>query len=335
VTSPRLVFLNGRGIAGLCFLLLGWVADASAGPGPLPMENIRVGGVTRAFDVYRPDGLVRGRPVVVALHGHGGTSCSMSGACIRTSPWSIWQELAHHHGFLVVYPQGVRGPDGQPGWNDCRADNQRNPDSDDLAFMAAIQEWAQSKHGSDPQRMYAAGVSNGGHMAMRLALEHPERWAAIAVVAASVPRHRKSPGCVGPAKVPAAFWLGDKDPVSPFEGGYVGGRKGGEVLSADASVAWWGGSSDSSKTQPVPDVRDDDGGRMVRYAYPAHPGRPQVLLYRAFGGGHATPSRRARYRAWMEVTLGKQNGDVEFAEESWAFFQAHRAHSVSDPSIPP
>jgi polyhydroxybutyrate depolymerase len=41
--------------------------------------------------------------------------------------------------------------------------------------------------GIDPSRVFATGISRGGHMAFRLALEAPSRFRAVAAVGANVP----------------------------------------------------------------------------------------------------------------------------------------------------
>lgn len=58
-----------------------------------------------------------------------------------------------------------------------------------------------------------------------------------------------------------------------------------------------------------------------RYTYSQGVEGTQVLLYEIIGGGHVEPSIQEQYAAIAELILGKQNHDIEMAEEIWNFFR--------------
>ncbi len=83
----------------------------------------------------------------------------------------------------MVYPKSF-GFD----WNDCSSIGDAEVNgvrADDAAFLDALVDKMIGELGVDPQRVFAAGVSNGGSMALRLALEHPERYRAVRRIAAT------------------------------------------------------------------------------------------------------------------------------------------------------
>src|SRR5690606_38118732 len=101
-------------------------------------------------------------------------------------------------------------------------------------------------------RVFATGISNGGFFSQYLAKKLPGKIAAVASVAATVPRCYLNYGQSKP--VPVLFILGTKDPLVPYEGGMVAGKgvfskNRGEVLSADESVRYW---LDNNETFGVP-----------------------------------------------------------------------------------
>jgi polyhydroxybutyrate depolymerase len=63
---------------------------------------------------------------------------------------------------------------------------------------------------------------------------------------------------------------------------------------------------------------------LTSYLWGEAPAGLQVKLYKVIGGGHTQPSIAFRLPWTLRVLLGKQNGDVEFAEEAWAFFKDKR-----------
>jgi polyhydroxybutyrate depolymerase len=133
-----------------------------------------VEGVSRQGLVYWPttpnDG---GAPVVLAFHGHGGTSARFA----RNFPIH-----AHWPQAVVVYPQGLpttgrSDPEGKlPGW-------QRRPGEErdrDLKLVDTILDWLPKQRAIDTRRIYATGHSNGGAFTYLLWVVRAERFAGFA-----------------------------------------------------------------------------------------------------------------------------------------------------------
>lgn len=126
--------------------------------------SIKVGSTTRTFIVYTPSGLPEQPPLVIAMHGLGG-----SGSQHRSS--SGFDKIADREKFVVVYPDGVFKMNGSNGW-----DISSNSDVD---FISALIDTLKLKHTIDPNRVYATGFSMGGMMSYKLACTLADKIAAI------------------------------------------------------------------------------------------------------------------------------------------------------------
>jgi polyhydroxybutyrate depolymerase len=99
---------------------------------------------------------------------------------------------------------------------------------------------------------------------------------------------------------------------------------GGRPRPADESVKYWLAVNHIDTKPEVyefPDVSKNDRSSVVRYRYANENGGPEVVLYEIRGGGHTEPSRSEHYRRLNKLIVGKQNYDIEMAEEIWGFFQ--------------
>ena len=267
-------------------------------------------------------------PLVLVLHGHGGTAENVVGHGLRPSPLSAWLAIVDREGVIVAALQGATDGDGKPGWNDCRGDAPGNPKTDDVAFARAVVREVARRGLLDETRIYAMGMSNGAMMAQRLAVELDPPLAGFAAVAGTL--GDKGP-CGSPRhQVSALLINGDRDPLVPFEGGDVHffERKRGHVMSVDTNVAFWlkvDGIDGPAVENTIPRaVGATDATRAVRSLYGRTPDAPQVELIRIEGGGHVEPSLRYHYGPLYAHIVGEQNRDFESAEEAWRFLRTKR-----------
>ena len=148
--------------------------------GELVKRTVEVGGLKRTYLTYVPQGLTKGAPLVVVMHGSGQNSAQM-----RRATGYGFERVADEHGFAVVYSNGYEGY-----WNACNivGDYSANKlNIDDVGFLTRMANKLITEIGADRGRVFATGVSRGGHMAFRLALEAPSHFRAVAAVAANVP----------------------------------------------------------------------------------------------------------------------------------------------------
>jgi polyhydroxybutyrate depolymerase len=268
-------------------------------------------------------------PLVLLLHGHLGSAANALGQGTRPSPLSAWLGIAEREGVLVAALQGLKGSDNRTGWHDCRLDDLKNTTADDVAFVTSVVDSLVKSGRADPHRLYIMGMSNGGMMAYRLALEMHPVPAAIAAAGASMAAKN---ACTGtPPQVSVLLINGIADPVVPYGGGHVGlgGSKdqGSLVIGAEATRDFWlradGLLNASAVAYTFPHLSSDDSTQATRLTYGPRSG-PQVEMVTIQNGGHVEPSLAYHY-GWLYYRLvGQQNRDFESAEEAWAFFKDKR-----------
>jgi polyhydroxybutyrate depolymerase len=162
------------------------VPDTSA-PAAVPTEGAFDGslmtadGRTRTYHAYAPSDLdPAGVPLLVALHGGTG-----SGLQFETS--SGFDDLAELYGFVVVYPDGIGAGANETDnrtWNAGICCGQAALKGvDDVAFVRQLIDAMEAEFTIDPTSVFAAGHSNGGFMAFRLACELSDRIAAVGLQA--------------------------------------------------------------------------------------------------------------------------------------------------------
>src|SRR5262245_37535393 len=196
-------------LTGIWWYLPGEPLRRPALTGTSEDATLRVAGLRRSYVLYVPRRLVDNPPLLVVLHG--GRS---NGERMRRESGYGFDTLADREGFLVLYPDGYGGH-----WNDCRKDvpyRTRLQQVDDVRFLSRLIELLQKERRVDPHRVFVAGYSNGGQMALRMATEAPQQISAIAAVAASLPT-ADNYTCAPQIQPMAALLMnGTRDPINPY-----------------------------------------------------------------------------------------------------------------------
>ncbi len=161
-------------VAALLALACGLPASARA----TRDEPVRVvhDGRVRSVLVHVPLSLSAPAPLVLMLHGVLGSAHS---AAEQTG----WSATADREGFVVAYPQGYAN-----SWNagTC-CGSAAAEDVDDVGFLvSAVDTIATALPLVDRARVYVAGFSNGGMMALRAGCERPDVFAAVASVSGTL-----------------------------------------------------------------------------------------------------------------------------------------------------
>lgn len=187
----------------------GSVMNAQVQPGHSATFSLVVSGVVRSYRLHLPTHY-SGRvavPLVLAFHGHGSSAVSFE----RVTGFS---READAHGFIVVYPQGAIGPDGQTGWNTGRAG--KDPMTDDVGFVDALVSHLQVTLYIDSSRIYATGFSNGGGFTAILACERAALFAAVGIDAGDY--YPQPGGCHPSRAIPLLEIHGAADTIIPYQG---------------------------------------------------------------------------------------------------------------------
>ncbi|MES2317612.1 MAG: PHB depolymerase family esterase [Pseudomonadota bacterium] len=280
--------------------------------GTLDKASIEVGGFKRAYRTYVPAKLASGAPLLLVMHGSG-----EGGAQIRVQTGYAFERLADVHGFVVVYPDAYAFD-----WNDCSkvGDYSVNGQAvDDVGFLGALTDKLIADLHVDRSRVFAVGVSAGGSMAMRLALEAPSRYRAVAAVAANVPtpdNFKCKPAGQGTSVM---IMNGTRDPLVPFAGGEVNllglFYKGGTVRSSGESGVYFAAVNKLAGTPAVERKPVADGVSVERALW-RNDGKVQVELVAIHGGGHGMPQPYYRNLRLLGPSPAEPNGPAMI----WDFF---------------
>jgi len=292
---------------------------------------LSVGDAQRTALVHVPTDLDDGSrwPLVVAFHGS-----ALNGRIMEEM--TRFSALADEERFIVAYPNGS-GPANALSWNAgycCSFALERN--ADDLGFVRALLDELIATYPVDPQRVYATGFSNGGMLVYALAVEMPDRFAAIASVAGAMYPSQEGPT----APVPVLAIHGTDDQIVPYDGGVglLAGISGKTEpsLSCSETIALW---VEASGCPAEPTVSRERDARIE--TYDACEGRGEVTLITLVDGGHEWPSIRrddsALLLAETVSILGLLEQDqtetgipwdvfesgIDATRTIWAFFNRH------------
>jgi poly(hydroxyalkanoate) depolymerase family esterase len=139
----------------------------------------RSGSAARTLDykVYLPRGVgVSGTSqlaLVIMLHG-----CTQDPDDFAMG--TQMDALADQHGFIVAYPQQPSSANTSKCWNWFRPEDQHRDKGEPLLIAQMVRDLIQ-RYSLDRDRIYVAGMSAGGAMAVILARTYPDVFAAAAV----------------------------------------------------------------------------------------------------------------------------------------------------------
>ena len=271
-------------------------------------ETVVYNDLVRSYHIHLPSNydVSNAFPLLIALHGRLGTGKMMF-------KQTGFNGIADREGFIVVYPEGFKR-----GWADGRGITHADKRGvDDVAFIDKLIMVLKENFSIDHGRIYIAGHSNGGFMAQRLAIERSHKFAAVAVVAASLSEWLASRFTSG-RPMPILFIHGTADPVTP----YVGGRQpgGARVLSVEDTVKIWAHFNGCNKSPEVQEIHGINGATLVSvFTYVSCQNHRQVTLYRIEGGGHVWPGES---EGLSKSGVGKLSSEIDASEEIWKFFRS-------------
>nr|WP_246549969.1 PHB depolymerase family esterase [Bradyrhizobium liaoningense] len=295
---------------------IGAVVAALAAASAASAETIDVNGAKRSYAAQLP--ARKQAPLVIVLHGK-----TQRGADMITR--TAWPQVAKREGLAVVFPDGLNN-----AWADARTKAGpalRGPPAgtDDVAFLAKLVEKLVADGTADAKRVFVAGVSNGGAMAMTMACARADLFAAGASVIMNL-TDEAAVTCHPSRPLPMLLMNGTADQLVPYAGG-----RGSSYFAADGfwsteeTLAFWrklnGCETDDASVTDMPDKAPADQSTVTRISSRCPRGH-DVVLYRINHGGHRMPgfSPDARFPRVAAGLLGPQNGDIDGAETIWAFF---------------
>ena len=284
------------------------VLIAADNTGKLLRESISVGEYNRTYALYRPTGWDKQKnmPLVLLLHGAGGTADDME----RLTGFI---DIAEREKFILVYPEGINNQ-----WNDGRG---RNELISDVSFISKLIDFMSNEFSIDKNKVYVAGMSNGGFMTMRLACELADKITAVAAVASTVDSAVDA-NCQTAKPMPVMLFAGNKDKLVPLNGGVVARLQHSVLLSQHALAEKWAlrnGCNMQPKVSSLPEL-NHDGTTVTKTVYSGGKNNTEVITYMIGNGGHTWPGGSQYLPAML---IGKTTHELNASEVIWEFFKRH------------
>lgn len=278
--------------------------------------SITVDGVERTYLLHLPETgtLIYRLPLVVVLHGHGGT-----GKQIMKE--SGFNKLSDRDRFIAVYPDGL-----DKAWSDIRIKKGKDEINDDAKFISRLIDTLYKEYSIDTSRVFATGMSNGGFFSFYLALKLSNKFLAIAPVCANITKGLKD---FYKPEYPVSLMLicGTEDPLVKYDGGKIGfkwGKSRGNSISTDETISIFkklNKCNDKAKTEDIPDVVSDDKCYAAKYTYSGGINNTEVVLIKITNGGHTWPRGS---QSLPKKIVGNTCKDFNGADMIWEFFKSRK-----------
>ncbi|MES2514963.1 MAG: PHB depolymerase family esterase [Bacteroidota bacterium] len=259
-------------------------------------------GITRTYSFYVPTIYTPGLavPMVIGLHG-----TSSSGT--QFAQYRDFRPIADTANFIMVHPDGTT-LFGQKFWN---YGNVFGSTVDDVGFIEALIDTISAHYTVNQNRIYCAGMSNGGFMTYYLACQ-TNRFAAIGSVTGSMGTTMYN-NCNPVRPTPSIHVHGTSDPTNPYAGNSTS-------KSIPAVTRFWV-NQNSCDTTPVitqvPNTNTSDGSTAERHLYSNGINNHTVEHFKVTGGEHTWPG--CPMPASTDVTCM----DFDARIELWRFFRQY------------
>lgn len=254
-------------------------------------EWVSAGGIKRSYAVHLPPDYDASRPwpLVLVFHGAGNNRHIAEDVGML--------DAGDRFGYVVVSPFGVGS------WalacGGCTPADQGGVD--DVGFVATLVDHLGEHLNLDRERVYAAGVSDGGSFVNRLACQYPLTGAANVAGTMFLPPHL----CQPPRDVSVIGLHGTGDDIVHISAGW-------------GPIAMWAelnGCEDVATVTPLPDLEPADRTTVSRYDFPGCKNGTDVVFFAIENGGHNWPGRSGG--------RGLPNFDIDATEEIMKFFSTH------------
>ncbi len=278
-------------------------------------KTIQVDNTTRNYVIKYPDNYQKGQklPLLIALHGGGSTWKKFTNGTTKKTI----QKQANMNGYLLILPEGKNNH-----WNDGRNKNIAESDRyNDIKFISLLIDKSISEYLVDADKIFITGMSNGGFMAIRLAIELSDKLKAVSAVAAQMSYANKNLV----SKEPISFLLinGTDDPVVPFNGGemklFKFSKSRGYIMSTAKTIEYFVKNSQCSNSVKTSfqNKRKFDKTTVTSKSYQECFGQSQVKLVQINGGGHTWPGGK---QYLPEKIIGIRSREINASKLMLDFF---------------
>lgn len=259
------------------------------------LDTLQYDGLNRTYLLHVPRSYNKNSPMplVVALH-------NAYGGAVNFESMTGFSTRADESGFIVVYPGGTGSPTSWNAGGCCLSAMTNN--IDDVGFISILIDTISENYNIDPDRVYAAGFSNGSIMAYRLAAELSHKIAAIAAASGQMMLDEIDPDY----PVPIIHFHALDDQSVPYNGGYASGCN---FPSVESVIDIWIGINNCT-TEPDTFINEDG---IIGTKWVALDNNADIVLFTRPTGGHSWPANT-----------------ISATDTIWNFFKDHPMQHSTD-----
>ena len=269
-------------------------------------------GLQRRYRVHVPSDLEAGAPLVLVLHGYGGSGAGMQNNF-------GWPQLADERGFAVAFPDGTRDQWNSRFWN-VGYEFHASETVDDDGFLVALSGHLQALHDLDPERTFVTGFSNGGDMSFQLACRRTDAFQGFAPVCGTM-MDLLYVDCEPANPRPILAISGTADGITLFGGDMDNSDGWGAYRPMPEVIDLWKTLLDVPilETTTLPDIDPNDGSVIEHDCHRSKLHPRELRFYRVVGGDHDWPGRSG-------------NMDIDATREIWDFFESILPEPPANPA---
>ena len=256
-------------------------------------DSIYFNGIYRTFITYIPSIYQPSQPAPLLFNLHGRT-----GTAYSTMWHADFRPIADTANFIIVHPQGLLDNTGVTHWNIGQSS------VDDIGFIEALYQKLISDYNIDLDKVYSAGMSNGGYMSYYLACDMSDKIAAIASVTGAMSSYTQII-CNPVHPTPVMEIHGTYDFTVPFN----------DIISG---LEYWRDYNNCdliADTTLIPDIVSADLSTVEHIVYNNGSNGVTTELFKVIGGGHTWPG--------SNFSTGVTNYDIDACVEIWKFFSRY------------
>ncbi|MFG6149302.1 alpha/beta hydrolase family esterase [Halobacillus sp. B23F22_1] len=250
-------------------------------------------------------------PLVFCFHGAGSSARQHMGL-------TQFHELSEGENACFVFPEALQLDSEDPMSKQFNEGRKKNAAYqlrvDDVGFVMSMIDYFRSLTTIDEERIYVTGFSNGSAFSIKLALEYPELFAGVGGVAGPVVREvaektdwKKS--------MPFIFFMGEDDPVVPYDGKEDPRFLIDQLLSAEQTAMLF------ARSLPFP-VEEEitKEGSIIRRRFYSKDDTNEVVFYSLKDAGHTWPGGPVKQENWL---AGKVCRELNATNVMWEFLKKH------------
>ena len=263
-------------------------------------DSILVNGTYRSFITYVPTIYQASQPVPLIFNLHGRT-----GSAFAQMFHGDFRDIADTANFIIVHPQGLLDNTGVTHWNVGQSN------VDDIGFINELYYHMLLNYNINTDKVYSAGMSNGGIMSYYLACNMSDKIAAIASVTGKMGWFTQS-NCSPTHPTPVLEIHGTDDFTVPFN----------EIIDGLQYWKQYNNCNLIADTIIIPDINPLDSSTVEHIVYKDGNNGVTTELFKIINGGHTWPGSNFNFS--NDVI----NYDINASAEIWKFFSRYNINGL-------